>query len=137
MCLCDLKLRLSLVVPAELAYAPTKNGLLGTSGGTATSLSLSKDSIAGQVIGGQPLNNNNNNNNAQNPNQNIPVGGSGQPPAEDILTLDEEITELKRENARVELQMLRLKSNINAMESQLSNNNEPAKLLEIGTRGIT
>ncbi|KAL1398634.1 hypothetical protein pipiens_008804 [Culex pipiens pipiens] len=119
----------------ELAYAPTKNGLLGTSGGTATSLSLGKDSIAGQVIGGQPLNNNNNN--AQNPNQNIPVGGGGQPPAEDILTLDEEITELKRENARVELQMLRLKSNINAMESQLSNNNEPAKLLEIGTRGIT
>ncbi|XP_049543661.1 trithorax group protein osa-like [Anopheles darlingi] len=42
---------------------------------------------------------------------------------EDILTLDEEITELKRENARVELQMLRLKSNINAMESQLNNNN--------------
>uniref|UniRef100_A0A182PI72 Myelin transcription factor 1 domain-containing protein n=1 Tax=Anopheles epiroticus TaxID=199890 RepID=A0A182PI72_9DIPT len=70
-------------------------------------------------------------------------------PTEDILALDEEITELKRENARVELQMLRLKSNINAMESQLNNNNhnnnnhnnnnnghEP-KLLEIGTRGIT
>uniref|UniRef100_A0A182SVF0 Myelin transcription factor 1 domain-containing protein n=1 Tax=Anopheles maculatus TaxID=74869 RepID=A0A182SVF0_9DIPT len=76
-----------------------------------------------------------------------PGAGAGVPPdtgtnvaTEDILALDEEITELKRENARVELQMLRLKSNINAMESQLNNNNnnnhEP-KLLEIGTRGIT
>lgn len=64
------------------------------------------------------------------PQSNAATGGP-----EDMLALDEEITELKRENARVELQMLRLKSNINAMESQL-NNNEP-KLLEIGTRGIT
>uniref|UniRef100_A0AAG5DQX0 Myelin transcription factor 1 domain-containing protein n=1 Tax=Anopheles atroparvus TaxID=41427 RepID=A0AAG5DQX0_ANOAO len=64
--------------------------------------------------------------------------GSADSGTEDILALDEEITELKRENARVEMQMLRLKSNINAMESQLNNNvgHEP-KLLEIGTRGIT
>nr|XP_040224723.2 myelin transcription factor 1-like [Anopheles coluzzii] len=65
-----------------------------------------------------------------------PDSGAGVP-TEDILALDEEITELKRENARVELQMLRLKSNINAMESQLNNNNHEPKLLEIGTRGIT
>lgn len=75
------------------------------------------------------------------------IGDGGGVATDDILALDEEITELKRENARVELQMLRLKSNINAMESQLNNNNsnssnnnnnghEP-KLLEIGTRGIT
>ncbi|XP_049278120.1 trithorax group protein osa-like [Anopheles funestus] len=71
-----------------------------------------------------------------------PAGGVPPPDgtgvaSDDILALDEEITELKRENARVELQMLRLKSNINAMESQLNNNNHEPKLLEIGTRGIT
>uniref|UniRef100_A0A182XYA4 Myelin transcription factor 1 domain-containing protein n=1 Tax=Anopheles stephensi TaxID=30069 RepID=A0A182XYA4_ANOST len=68
----------------------------------------------------------------------VPSDGGTNVPTEDILALDEEITELKRENARVELQMLRLKSNINAMESQLNhNNNHEPKLLEIGTRGIT
>ncbi|EDS37136.1 myelin transcription factor 1 [Culex quinquefasciatus] len=38
---------------------------------------------------------------------------------EDLLSLEAEITELQRENARVESQMLRLKTDINAMESQL------------------
>lgn len=46
-----------------------------------------------------------------------------QPPGggEDLITLEAEITELQRENARVESQMMRLKSDINAMESHLSN----------------
>lgn len=39
---------------------------------------------------------------------------------EDLMTLEAEITELQRENARVESQMLKLKSDINAMESHLS-----------------
>lgn len=45
-----------------------------------------------------------------------------QPPqnGEDLITLEAEITELQRENARVESQMMRLKSDINAMESHLS-----------------
>ncbi|XP_065084489.1 suppression of tumorigenicity 18 protein-like isoform X1 [Ochlerotatus camptorhynchus] len=125
-------------------YNPTKNGLLGTSGGSAIATGPSLGGVLGSgttsddhraknshpsdpgsvpvAVGGTP---------AQSQSQtNVGSGGN-----EDILTLDEEICELKRENARVELQMLRLKSNINAMESQL-NNNEP-KLLEIGTRGIT
>ncbi|CAO1338452.1 unnamed protein product [Diamesa hyperborea] len=39
---------------------------------------------------------------------------------EDLMTLEAEITELQRESNRVETQMLRLKSDINAMESHLS-----------------
>lgn len=39
---------------------------------------------------------------------------------EDINTLEAEISELQRENARVESQMLRLKSDINAIETQLN-----------------
>lgn len=40
---------------------------------------------------------------------------------EDLMSLEAEISELQRENARVESQMLRLKSDINAMENHLSN----------------
>ncbi|XP_026742834.1 myelin transcription factor 1 isoform X2 [Trichoplusia ni] len=40
--------------------------------------------------------------------------------SEDLMTLEQEITELQRENARVESQMMRLKSDINAMETHLS-----------------
>lgn len=39
---------------------------------------------------------------------------------EDLMSLEQEITELQRENARVESQMMRLKSDINAMETHLS-----------------
>ncbi|CAH0554537.1 unnamed protein product [Brassicogethes aeneus] len=39
---------------------------------------------------------------------------------EDLMTLEAEISELQRENARVESQMLRLKSDINAMETHLT-----------------
>lgn len=39
---------------------------------------------------------------------------------EDLMTLEAEISELQRENARVESQMLKLKSDINAMESHLT-----------------
>lgn len=39
---------------------------------------------------------------------------------EDLMTLEAEISELQRENARVESQMLKLKSDINAMENHLN-----------------
>lgn len=39
---------------------------------------------------------------------------------EDLMTLEAEISELQRENARVESQMIKLKSDINAMESHLT-----------------
>jgi len=38
---------------------------------------------------------------------------------EDLITLEAEISELQRENARVESQMLRLKTDITAMEAHL------------------
>lgn len=41
---------------------------------------------------------------------------------EDLMTLEAEISELQRENARVESQMIKLKSDINAMESHLGHN---------------
>ncbi|XP_058063842.1 myelin transcription factor 1-like [Anopheles bellator] len=49
-----------------------------------------------------------------------PVTGSGST-GEDLLSLEAEISELQRENARVESQMLRLKTDISAMESHLGN----------------
>ncbi|CAG4908402.1 unnamed protein product [Colias eurytheme] len=48
---------------------------------------------------------------------------------EDLMTLEQEITELQRENARVESQMLRLKSDINAMESHLSSGERENQLM--------
>lgn len=39
---------------------------------------------------------------------------------EDLASLEAEISELQRENARVEGQMLRLKSDINAIETHLT-----------------
>lgn len=50
--------------------------------------------------------------NAPNPNAN--------PNGEDLVTLEAEITELQRENARVESQMIKLKSDINAIETHLT-----------------
>lgn len=51
------------------------------------------------------------------PNNNVTsVNANG----EDLATLEAEISELHRENARVEGQMLRLKSDINAIESHLT-----------------
>ncbi|CAG5089393.1 Similar to Myt1l: Myelin transcription factor 1-like protein (Mus musculus) [Cotesia congregata] len=44
-----------------------------------------------------------------------PAGGQG----EDLYTLEAEITELQRENARVESQVMRLRSEVNAMENHL------------------
>ncbi|XP_052872619.1 uncharacterized protein LOC128278022 [Anopheles cruzii] len=48
-------------------------------------------------------------------------GGGGASTGEDLLSLEAEISELQRENARVESQMLRLKTDISAMESHLGN----------------
>jgi septal ring factor EnvC (AmiA/AmiB activator) len=39
---------------------------------------------------------------------------------EDLVTLEAEISELQRENARVESQMIKLKSDINAIETHLT-----------------
>jgi hypothetical protein len=41
------------------------------------------------------------------------------PGGEDLVTLEAEITELQRENARVESQMMRLRTDITAMEQHL------------------
>lgn len=46
---------------------------------------------------------------------------SGQPLTSQDYSLDAEINELQRENARVESQMLKLKTNIHAMETHLKN----------------
>lgn len=46
---------------------------------------------------------------------------------EDLMTLEAEISELQRENARVESQMLKLKSDINAMESHLSHGDKVSR----------
>lgn len=54
---------------------------------------------------------------------------------DELMSLEAEITELQRENARVESQMLRLKSDINAMESQLNQGERVRKLrlVEVGS----
>lgn len=44
-----------------------------------------------------------------------PAGGQG----EDLYTLEAEITELQRENALVESQVMRLRSEVSAMENHL------------------
>lgn len=47
---------------------------------------------------------------------------------DELMSLEAEITELQRENARVESQMLRLKSDINAMESHLNQGERVRKI---------
>lgn len=47
---------------------------------------------------------------------------------EDLMTIEQEITELQRENARVESQMMRLKSDINAMETHLTHSERVSSL---------
>lgn len=49
------------------------------------------------------------------PSQGSTVGPGG----EDLITLEAEISELQRENARVESQMMRLRTDISAMEAHL------------------
>lgn len=56
---------------------------------------------------------------------------------EDLMTLEAEITELQRENARVESQMLRLKSDITAMESQLGQGERVRKIRLVEARANT
>ncbi|KAF7285615.1 hypothetical protein GWI33_010406 [Rhynchophorus ferrugineus] len=48
---------------------------------------------------------------------------------EDLMTLEAEISELQRENARVESQMLKLKSDINAMETHLTHGEKESQAL--------
>lgn len=54
-------------------------------------------------------------------------GASGATSCDDLSTLDAEITELHRENARVESQMIRLKSDINAMETHITHGDRVRK----------
>lgn len=51
---------------------------------------------------------------------------------EDLYTLEAEITELQRENARVESQVLRLRSDITAMENQLKHGDK-VSLCSVGS----
>ncbi|XP_072155722.1 uncharacterized protein [Bemisia tabaci] len=55
----------------------------------------------------------------QKPPSNMVLGNDGTGNGEDLFTLEAEITELQRENARVESQMMRLKTDITAMEAHL------------------
>ncbi|XP_051174941.1 mucin-5AC isoform X2 [Leptopilina boulardi] len=50
-------------------------------------------------------------------------------PGEDMYTLEAEITELQRENARVESQVLRLRSDITAMENQLKHGDKESSII--------
>jgi len=52
--------------------------------------------------------------------------------SEDLYTLEAEITELQRENARVESQVLRLRSDITAMENQLKHG-EKVSICSVGS----
>uniref|UniRef100_A0A182NAH4 Myelin transcription factor 1 domain-containing protein n=2 Tax=Anopheles dirus TaxID=7168 RepID=A0A182NAH4_9DIPT len=61
-------------------------------------------------------------------------GDGGQQRGEDLLSLEAEISELQRENARVESQMLRLKTDITAMETQLSHAERENETV-VGQRG--
>lgn len=56
---------------------------------------------------------------------------------EDLTTLEAEITELHRENARVESQMMRLKSDINAMESHLTHGDRVRNLISCWLKEIS
>ncbi|XP_068899617.1 myelin transcription factor 1 isoform X6 [Tenebrio molitor] len=55
---------------------------------------------------------------------------------EDLMTLEAEITELQRENARVESQMIKLKSDINAMENHLSHGEKETQALTQRTNNL-
>jgi hypothetical protein len=57
-----------------------------------------------------------------NPSAGPPTNNNNNTPSdsgEDLMTLEAEISELQRENARVESQMLRLRSDISVMEAHL------------------
>jgi len=53
--------------------------------------------------------------------------------SEDLYTLEAEITELQRENARVESQVLRLRSDITAMENQLKQGEKVSGRCSVGS----
>ncbi|KDR21940.1 Myelin transcription factor 1, partial [Zootermopsis nevadensis] len=57
-------------------------------------------------------------------------GGPGVGPGgEDLITLEAEITELQRENARVESQMLKLRTDITAMEAHLRHGDKETQVI--------
>lgn len=97
-------------------------------------IDIGVDPAGGPAHGGVPValgpNNNSNDNNNNNNNNNTNPGGTTNPQGEELYTLETEITELQRENARVESQVLRLRSDIIAMENQLKHGEK------VGKRGI-
>lgn len=60
---------------------------------------------------------------------NTSCSGTASGQTEDLYKLEAEITELQRENARVESQMLRLRSDITAMENQLKQGEKVSTLV--------
>ncbi|XP_054087564.1 uncharacterized protein LOC105213765 isoform X2 [Zeugodacus cucurbitae] len=119
------------------ASVVSSTAALGNVSSSVTGTATLPDSLQGN----NTANNNNNNpgnnatNNNSNNNNNVPStnggvgGGNGSGVGEDLNTLEAEISELQRENARVESQMMRLKSDINAMESQLHTSDREASPL--------
>lgn len=55
-------------------------------------------------------------------------GGGGGGGGENFSSNATDVTDLQREKAQVELQMLRLKSNINAIEFQLNHNERVSRI---------
>nr|KAF7438616.1 hypothetical protein H0235_001007 [Vespula pensylvanica] len=64
-------------------------------------------------------------------------GGSTSAQGEDLYTLEAEITELQRENARVESQVLRLRSDITAMENQLKQGEKETTAIATRNNNLT
>ncbi|KAI4496552.1 hypothetical protein M0804_000362 [Polistes exclamans] len=64
-------------------------------------------------------------------------GGSTSAQGEDLYTLEAEITELQRENARVESQVLRLRSDITAMENQLKQGEKETTTIATRNNNLT
>ncbi|KAK7873481.1 hypothetical protein R5R35_011826 [Gryllus longicercus] len=58
-----------------------------------------------------------------------PAANGGAGSTEDLMTLEAEISELQRENARVESQMLRLRTDITAMEAHLRHGDKETQVL--------
>ncbi|XP_049311423.1 uncharacterized protein LOC105222406 isoform X2 [Bactrocera dorsalis] len=115
------------------ASVVSSTAALGNVSSSVTGTATLPDSLQGNNTANNNSNGNNATNNANN-NNNVPStngggGGNGSGVGEDLNTLEAEISELQRENARVESQMMRLKSDINAMESQLHTSDREASPL--------
>ncbi|XP_053947888.1 uncharacterized protein LOC128856603 [Anastrepha ludens] len=113
------------------ASVVSSTAALGNVSSSVAGTATLPDSLQGNNTSNNNSNNPNNTANNNNINNNVPStnGGNGSGVGEDLNTLEAEISELQRENARVESQMMRLKSDINAMESQLNTSDREASPL--------